>query len=178
MKTSVQWWNEVKADPEKIKDWLKKQWRGEVTATFRIKRLAHQFVDPESREAKILHAIAEQEKTHASWIGDLLRARNIEMVAANLEDAENRYWAQTLPGITSLPTGAAVAAHAEGMRLERIRAIASDEDAPTDIREVFIKILKDEEWHEKAFTELSTPEAMEATEGSHKLGREVLGLVH
>jgi len=176
MKTSVQWWNEVKVDAVKTEDWLKKQWRGEVTAVFRIKRLAHQFVDPESREAKVLHAIAEQEKTHAEWVGDLLKARGINMEAANLEEAENRYWAQTLPGITSLPTGAAVAAHAEGMRLERIRAIASDEDAPADIREVFTKILKDEEWHERAFTELSTPEAMIATEGSHELGRTALGL--
>ena len=75
-----------------------------------------------------------------------------------------------------IATGTAVAAHAEGMRLERIRVIADDESAPVDIRDTFTKILKDEVWHEKAFTNLSTPDALGATMGDYKLGREALGL--
>lgn len=177
MKTSVQWWNEVKADPEKMKEWLLKQWRGEVTASSRILLLASQF-NAEPKARKILETIAEQEVTHAGWIGDILIARGIAVDIFDIDNAEKRYWAKTLPGIDSLETGAAVAAHAEGMRLERIRAIVADEDAPTDIREVFTKILKDEEWHERAFTNLSNEAAMKATEGNHKLGLEVLGLVH
>ena len=62
------------------------------------------------------------------------------------------------------------------MRLERIRVIAQDETAPVDIRETFVKILKDEVWHEKAFTQLSTTEALNSTLGDYKLGREALGL--
>lgn len=177
MKTSVQWWNEIKADPAKLEDWLKKQWRGEVTATFRIRKLAHQFSVGE-KEYRVLDAIAKQEETHAMWIGDLLNSRNINVDLDDIKNAEVRYWAQTLPGIKDFQTGAAVAAHAEGMRLERIRAIAADEDAPADIREVFQKILKDEEWHERAFTELASEEALAETEGNHKLGLEALGLVH
>ena len=30
MKTSQQWWDEVKANPEKTATWLIKQWLGEV----------------------------------------------------------------------------------------------------------------------------------------------------
>lgn len=178
MKTSVQWWNEVKADPNKTADWLTKQWRGEVTASSRIKRLASQFVTEGSYEAKVLNAIAAQEETHAEWISDLLQSRDLICDRSELDRAESRYWAETLPGIKDFHTGTAVAAHAEGMRLERIRAIVADEESPADIRAVFTKILKDEEWHERAFTELSTDSAMEATEGNHKLGLEALGLVH
>lgn len=178
MRTSVQWWNEVKADPARMEDWLIKQWRGEVTATNRIKRLADQFVADDSREAKILNVIADQELTHAGWIGDLLISRGIPIDITEIDRAESRYWAETLPGIKDFQTGTAVAAHAEGMRLERIRAIVADEESPIDIREVFVKILKDEEWHERAFTELSTEAAMDATKDNHNLGLEALGLVH
>ena len=40
------------------------------------------------------------------------------------------------------------------MRLERIRVICDDEDAEEDIRSVFQRILKDEEWHEAAFRKI------------------------
>ena len=176
MKTSTQWWSEVKSNDSKMADWLKKQYRGEVTASYRIRKLSEQYVDKESKEATILAKIAEQEETHAQWVKELLDSRNIAVDATDIEQAESRYWAKTLPGITSFETGTAVAAHAEGMRLERIRAIANDDQSPEDIRDVFTKILKDEIWHESAFTHLSKAEALKATEGDDKLGREALGL--
>jgi rubrerythrin len=176
MKTSQQWWDEVKANPEKTAAWLIKQWRGEVTAAFRIEKLARQYTEVDSREAKILNTIAAQEKQHAEWVKDLLVSRNIEVDETDIVEAEDRYWAQTLPGIKDFATGSAVAAHAEKMRLERIRAISEDVDSPEDIKATFSRILKDEVWHEEAFRKLSTPEAMEATEGDYKLGREALGL--
>jgi rubrerythrin len=176
MKTSQQWWDEVKSDEMKTKAWLRRQWRGEVTASFRIQRLAKQFTDEESQEHKILNAIAHQEEQHASWIKELLDARGIEVDGTDIASAENRYWAETLPGIKDFTTGTAVAAHAEGMRLDRIRVIANDKQAPEDIRDAFTKILKDEVWHEAAFTKLSTPEAMEETRHNHRAGLEALGL--
>lgn len=176
MKTSTQWWAEVKSDDAKIVDWLKKQYRGEITASFRIRKLSEQYVDKTSKEATILEKIAQQEETHAQWVKELLDSRSIAVDASDIKDAESRYWAKTLPGINSFETGAAVASHAEGMRLERIRAIANDEQAPEDIRTVFTKILKDEVWHESAFANLSTVEALKATEGDYKLGRKALGL--
>ena len=176
MKTSKQWWDEIKADDIKIAAWLRKQWRGEVTASMRIKKLAEQYASSDSREFKMLTKIAEQEETHASWVKTLLANRNIPVDETDIIQAEERYWAKTLLGITDLSTGAAVAAHAEGMRLERIRAISEDETAPEDIRDAFTNILKDEIWHEKAFTSLSTPAALEATMGDYRLGREALGL--
>lgn len=173
MQTAASWWESVKSDEAKINEWLIKQYRGEITAADRILRFAGQY-SRNNQEESILEAIAAQEKQHAQWILELLTARGIQPV---VENAENRYWAETLPGITDFETGAAVAAHAEGMRLARIRVISSDEDAPSDIREVFKKILKDEEWHERAFTKLSSPEALEATKSNHEAGLEALGLV-
>lgn len=176
MKTSIQWWNDVKSNDLKIAAWLRKQWRGEVTASMRIRKLADQYANKDSKEFKILEEIASQEDTHASWIRILLADRDISVDDNDIIAAEERYWSITLPGIKDLVTGTAVAAHAEGMRLERICAIAEDESAPNDIREIFIMILKDEIWHEKAFINLSTPDAMAATEGDYRLAREALGL--
>ena len=175
MKTSKQWWDEIKSSEIKTAAWLRKQWRGEVTAAQRINKLAEQHAT-NNRERSVLAQIAGQEETHASWIKTLLSNRNIEVDDTDIVEAEERYWAKTLPGIKDFATGTAVAAHAEGMRLERIRVIADDESAPVDIRDTFTKILKDEVWHEKAFTNLSTPDALGATMGDYKLGREALGL--
>lgn len=174
MKTSKEWWDEVKASPEKTIDWLKKQYVGEKTAALRVTQFAAQFANTERSET-ILNMIAIQEGNHAGWIRALLEARGVDVKAIIHEN--ERYWRETLKGITSLETGAAVATHAEAMRLERIRVIANDEETPADIRAVFQKILPDEEWHEKAFRNLSTPEAIEATRHNHEAGTQALGLV-
>lgn len=171
-KTSEQWWSETKNDDQLLNDWLIKQYRGEVTAAHRIRAFAEQYCN-DKRAIKILHVIAEQEEQHASWVLDLLKARDIEPDVSN---AEERYWKETLPDIESFETGAAVGAHAEAMRLERIRAIAEDSDADTDIRETFQRILKDEVFHERTFRSMAGESAMLATAQSHERGLEVLGL--
>lgn len=175
MKTSQEWWDEVKASPEKLNDWLVKQYRGEVTASHRILRFAEQFATNPS-DIRILKVIADQESQHAEWIFDLLSKRNIEVDPEEINQAEKRYWKETLPSIDSFEKGAAVAAHAEGMRLERIRVIANDPDAPLDIKHTFMMILTDEVFHEKAFTKLSNAEALLATQSQHELGLQALGL--
>lgn len=174
MKTSQEWWNEVKASPEKMIDWLKRQYIGEKTAALRVAQFAAQFANTERSET-ILNMISIQEANHAQWIRDLLEPRGVDVKVIDHEH-NRRYWSKTLKGITSLTSGAAVASHAEAMRLERIRVIASDTYAPADIREVFQKILPDEEWHEKAFRSLSTPQDIEATRSNHEAGMAALGL--
>lgn len=172
MKNSKVWWNEVKTDSVKFNDWLIKQYRGEVTAASRIESFAEKYATS-SRDKKILKVIAGQEKTHANWVLDLLKSRNIK---PDIEHAEDRYWKETLPEIESFETGAAVGAHAEAMRLDRIKAICEDELAPVDVRSVFKKILRDELFHERAFRNMAGVEAMLATENAHNKGKELLGL--
>jgi rubrerythrin len=175
MKTSKQWWDSVKNNENELVSWLIKQWRGEVTAAMRIVRFAEQYAKT-NHQIKVLNAIAAQEEMHADWVKELLVSRNINVDSSQIEQAEQRYWRETLPNIVDFETGSAVAAHAEKMRLERIRVIAADETAPEDIRTTFAKILTDEEWHERAFRELSSIEALESTKNSHQAGMETLGL--
>lgn len=173
MKTSKQWWEEVKADTAKFNEWLAKQFVGEVTAAHRINKLGEQF-SQDKQTMRTLQIISVQEMTHAQWIGELMEARGLEI--PRVRDAENRYWRATMNGIKDFETGAAVAAHAEKMRLERIQVICDDEDSPADVREVFQKILKEEIFHEKAFRGMSSITALEATLGNHELGLTALGL--
>lgn len=172
---SLAWWAEVKQDPAKFHDWLLKQYRGEVTAAERIRELGTKF-NVDAKTMHLLEVIAGQEETHATWIADLLVTRGITIPVVSREEAEGRYWEETLPGITDFNTGAGVAAHAEAMRLTRIEVIHEDEDAPADVREVFGRILKDELFHERAFRKLAGDGAMEATRDKHQLGLEALGL--
>jgi rubrerythrin len=172
-KTAAQWWEAVKASPEKFNEWLAKQYRGEVTAAERILALGRRF-GATPQQLRVLRVIAGQEETHATWIAGLLAARKLPL--PTVEQAGERYWGQAMVGIKDLDTGLAVGAHAEAMRLERIRAICQDPTAPWDVRETFMRILRDEQFHERAFREMATPEAMEATRGAHELGRQALGL--
>lgn len=172
MKNSLEWWQEVKNDSAKLNDWLIRQYRGEVTAADRIEQFAQNFATA-AKDQSTLRAIAFQEKIHAKWVLELLKNRNLSPM---VENAEERYWKETLPEIESFETGAAVGAHAETMRLERIRVIAEDDQAPSDIRKVFQKILKDEEWHAEAFTKMAGIKALEETSAAHLRGKNALGL--
>jgi rubrerythrin len=138
-----------------------------------LTRFGTQARDP--RWVATVEEIARQEETHAAWVGELLRVRGEEpaVIAGKVE----RYWQATVPGIESWESGCAVAAHAEAMRLERIRVIATDPDAPADIREVFARILPQEEFHERAFRAFASDEALTAALEGHIVGAEALGLV-
>jgi len=171
-KSSQKWWAAVKLDPERFNDWLIKQFRGEVTASERIVEFAEKYA-PDDRSRRVLAVIASQERQHADWVLSLLQSRGLE---PSIDGAEKRYWKETLPQITSFNDGCAVGAHAERMRLERIRTIASDESAPEDVRQTFSLILKDELFHEQAFREMAGQDALDATLSCHQCGMEVLGL--
>jgi rubrerythrin len=173
MKTSAQWWEETRVSTEKLADWLKKQYTGEVTAASRIREFASKFCN-DIKSSKILKLIAEQEEQHAEWIKELLLTRGIRV---EIGSAHEKYWKETLPAIESFETGTAIAAHAEKMRLERIKVISEDEMAASDIRETFKRILKDELFHEAAFRNMSTEKALTSTLHNHKDGMNALGLV-
>ena len=110
------WWARTKRDDQALHDWLLDQYRGETTAAERIMALADRFTKPGSHERRVLEKIAAQEKRHAAWVAELLRARKLP-VPAQPDRTRERYWKQTLPTISDLATGAAVGAHAERMRL-------------------------------------------------------------
>lgn len=171
---SEQWWNVIKRDEARFIDWLMKQYHGEITASARILAFAERYTHPDSRMARMLYTIADQEQAHAAWVGELLTARGITPVA--LEKNE-RYWDKTLGAIESFETGAAVAAHAEHMRLERIHVIVADASTPTEVRRVFARILPQEVFHEQAFATMAGEEAMRATLADHQLGRAAIGLI-
>jgi rubrerythrin len=126
------------------------------------------------KQFKTISIIADQERTHAAWVAQLLVNRN--MTPVKLEKVE-RYWDKTLTSVDTFLKGAAVAAHAEEMRLKRIRAICNDNNAAEDIREVFKKILPQEEFHARAFKKMTTQEEYDRTQHAHDLGRLALGLV-
>ncbi len=172
MRTSKEWWQETRSDPAGFRAWLVKQHRGEVTAADRIGRLAESLA-PGDRRRRTLSVIAGQERRHSEWVLALLRARGVE---PDPSGAEERYWREAVPAAPSFEAAAAVGAHAEAMRLERIREIASDESADEDVRSAFGRILRDELFHERAFREMAGPEAMSAAEPAHRAGTESLGL--
>lgn len=172
MKTSAQWWDDVKKSPNLFNDWLVKQYRGEVTAAKRIREVVATF-SPADKVARILEEIAAQEETHAAWVLDLLKNRGI---TPSIAGAENRYWKEVLPAAIDLKTTAAIGAHAEKMRLERINVIVADSQTPSDVQEVFAKIQKQEVWHAAAFEKIAGEVAMKATKYTEEQGRAVLGL--
>lgn len=172
--SSKVWWENIKANPDEMIDWLKDQYHGEITAHDRIMDFVEQFSPENPRHKKTLELIADQEKRHAAWVGDLLSTRGITPAVL---DKEERYWQQTLPQVDSFESAAAVASHAERMRLERIRVIVSDDTADADIRAVFARILPEEEFHERAFRGMAGGEAMQAALEAHLAGRAAIGLI-
>lgn len=174
--SSEQWWAQTRRDPSAFRRWLRDQLRGERTAAGRILLLRDQYArQPRTPAHRLLALIARQEATHARWVEALLVARGWD--ASVDPAAQERYWPEVLSGIDSLEVGAAVAAHAEQMRLERIEVIARDESAPADVRAVFSRILRQERFHARAFAVLAGERALERTRGAHELGRRALGLV-
>ena len=172
-RTSLTWWEHMLATPAAFTSWLQDQYHGEVTAAVRIRTFADKYATSK-RHKSILEVIAGQEGQHAQWIVKLLTARGI---APQVLEKKERYWDETLPGINDFLTGAAVASHAERMRLERIRVICEHRDSPDDVRLVFQKILPQEEFHERAFAQMAGAEALDATKYAHERGLEALGLV-
>ena len=176
MQTSQEWWNSIKNDEQAIIDWLIKQYHGERTAAIRMENmLLDESIYLSPAQCIVLDVISHQEAQHADWIGQLLNNRGVD--AELLTDHEERYWNKTLSGKHSADELFAIAAHAEEMRLERIRVIVKDKDARHDIRQIFGLILCDEEFHARAFKHNTPSENYEAARANHEAGMMALGLV-
>lgn len=176
MKTPQEWWDSVKGDPEKIIAWLKNQYHGEATAATRIRELITVHFEPDSTPYKLSSRIASDEDRHAAWIGALLITRGI---TPKILKKEERYWSAALE---DAPEGdglyvAGIAAHAEEMRLARIKIIMDDDTAPKDIQLIFKEIYHDEVFHAKAFKEISGDNYYDQTTEKHAAGLEALGLI-
>jgi rubrerythrin len=172
MKTTKQWLEQIKADPVKLKQWLERQYIGEYLAAERIADLAHE--QRATRFGRVLENIAIDELTHSKWVGKLLTDRGMTLPEPTIKDT--RYWEPILNNLHTFEEIAGAGHHAETMRLRRIRALAADEEIAQDIRDVFAKILPDEEFHAKAFAAMSTTDAIESTRELHNMGLEMLGL--
>jgi tRNA isopentenyl-2-thiomethyl-A-37 hydroxylase MiaE len=166
LKTSQQWWNETKTSPVKLAHWLQRQAYGEEQAHKRIEALAKKYNN------SVLHNIAKDELKHCLWITRYLQQSGIDFLNIHNE----RYWEQINLEFENLEQVGAVGYHAEAMRLERIKVIAKDKDFIT-LADIFKKIQKDEEYHVKAFKDLTTEEAIEIAAIDHKQGMNSLGLI-
>lgn len=177
MQTSKEWWAATKNDPEALIEWLKKQYYGEVTAGFRIAELFIAKTNTIPDYSKALTRIIGEEFLHALWIKELLIARGVTDFTTC--SGTDRYWKEVLSddSTQSLEELAAIAAHAETMRLQRIEAIVDDHEAPQDIWRVFHNILPMEMGHAHIFRDLTTLEIFQATEENHLKGVNALGLV-
>jgi rubrerythrin len=172
-KTTQSWLTEIKSSPAKLEHWLQRQYVGEALAADRIQKLAI-AMSGQGRRELLLKKIANDESKHCEWIKQLLINRSIPLPEVTIHNT--RYWEPILNHLTSFEEIAGAGHHAEGMRLVRIKALGADPEIDADIREVFLKILPDEEMHTKAFAAMSTAEAIESTRTYHKNGLEALGL--
>lgn len=170
-KTTQEWLAEIKADPEKLTHWLKRQYIGEALAAQRIQSLAE---ETENRFGMVLAKIAHDEARHCAWVAELLTSRGIPLPELTYDGT--RYWKPILENLHTFSEIAGAGHHAETMRLVRIRALAADPEIDQDIRDVFRNILPDEAMHAKAFEVMSNPAAIEKTKTLHEKGMEVLGL--
>ena len=168
---SKAWWDKTKKSDAKITTWLQKQYIGEARAVSRLKIYLDHF-DPQPKFRMVVEKIAGQEGKHADWIEDLLYTR---FAVPDLKH-EDRYWKHTLQGIKSFDDMCGVAWAAESMRLERIKTIVEDKNAPEDIRNTFKKILKDELFHERAFRALSSKTSKKKAIVNHVKGLAAIGL--
>lgn len=175
MKTTKQWLHEVKTVPGKMRDWLERQYVGEALATDRITALAAEYTNSHPARYTVLARIASDEAKHTKWIAELLEHRNIPLPSVSMDGT--RYWEPILSNLHTFDEIAGAGHHAETMRLSRIEALADDTEMDQDIRDIFAKILIDEQFHAAAFAKLSSPAAIEKTRPMHEAGLKLLGLV-
>lgn len=166
-----EWLNKVTSSKEELHHWLERQYIGEMTAAQRIGQLVQ---EAPVKFKPVLAKIAADELQHAMWVWELLAIRDIK--APVIEHAEDRYWKPILSELDTFEKTAAAGHHAEGMRLVRIRALADSDKVDEDIRDVFRRILPDEEFHEKAFGAMSDEDNIKFMREKHEAGLDMLGL--
>ena len=173
MKTPEMWLEEILASPEKLDNWLARQYVGEKLAAERITELSMSKDLSEAAQIDIL-SVALDERTHAAYIKALLQHRGLPIPDVSME--KDRYWKEVLPNALTLDQKLAAGHHAETMRLHRIRLLASDKRVPGSIPQVFRTILADEERHAEIFAKHASVEAIAEMAEHHEAGLSALGL--
>lgn len=175
MRTSKEWWAEIKSDPEQLVEWLRRQYVGEIAAVNLLSEVLLRFGGQANmQEWENVHRVMLQEATHARWMRQVCEGRSIKLGAD--ESAERRYWKEVLPHVSNFREAMDAAFHAEHMRLERIRLVAAETDpAFADLAKTFARILPHEEWHEEIFGEMRQAGAGSVTR-YHENGLQALNL--
>lgn len=173
LRTSVEWWDELLIDYDKMISWLQNQYLCEFEAGERILSVFGEF-DLNEEDSALIKKVAQEENDHARWIGDLLDARKVPV---NLVKKPGRYWEETQSTLETVEDAAAVGYLAENMRLERILAISECDRSPHDIKLVMKRIYVQEVSHTQVFEGLTNKEAVENHIENHNKGRNALGLV-
>lgn len=172
---SKKWWVECLKNKEKLERWLVSLYNNEKDAEERFKQFANDFCSPGTNEHSLFMLMAEQEREHADLVEKVLKNRGLEVYIKSSKDG--RYWRHTLPCALDMKTSAAVGAYAEGLSLMRMKEIIKDENTPTDIKEMFIAIEKDETFHAKELTKIATNYGMKNVRECHDKGLEELGIL-
>lgn len=177
MRTTQQWWEGIKSDPQALEAWLVRQYVGEMAAVNLLSEvLIKHGGETTETEWNDVFKVMLQEAKHARWVKNLLAGRGIP-IPTGLE-ATRKYWEEVVPEVECLDDAAHAAHNAESMRLHRIRAIANETDPQfSDLQDVFKKILPDEEWHEQVFSDLCRTENNSKMDSAHGKGLRALSLV-
>lgn len=177
MKTSKEWVDEVAVDNDKFVKWLKRQFIGETLAAKRIEELsiAEGLTDEQRMH---LMQISADEYLHAVWISRLLSLFGIpEPTNDEVNYEQDRYWNEVKIETLSLDELFAAGAHAETMRLDRIRAIVECSEMHPEVRKTFAAIQPMEEYHAATFRKFTTDEAFNKTFENHERGMMALNLI-
>ena len=176
------WWDKIKNNPVLLNEWLIDQYRGEKGAYERMTEILNSDLQMTRKQKNVLSVIAKEELTHSKWIKELLDSRVTKEELDTLTNVfiEERYWNQTLPTFydKTIEQLFAIGAHAEEMRLHRIKTIVHDRPViHQDIKKVFEKILQDELIHAKIFKAMTTDKDYKEATANHINGLNALNLV-
>lgn len=181
LETSKQWWDRIKNDKGLFFNWITKQVAGEFAAVKRISEIVEEHTDPDTVARFLLTKIVSDENKHGEWMLKIAASYGVD--TSIIIEESKRYWDKVEPlakELNDFQYSCAVAAHAEEMRLERIKAIAEDDvfgQSNPLIQKIFKDILVDETFHASAFALLAGETALVEALDNHLEGMEALGLV-
>lgn len=177
MRTTQEWWEEVKSSSSLLEEWLVRQYVGEMAAVNLLSNVLIRFGgDMTDTEWQDVYKVMMQEAKHARWVKHLLGDRGINIPTGL--DATRKYWEEVIPAVETLDDAAHAAHNAEHMRLERISIIAKETDPDfKDLQNVFSMILPDEQWHEEVFRKLRRIDFNSKMNTAHESGLRALSLV-
>jgi rubrerythrin len=168
------WWRDLLQDEVQLMRWLNRLYHNEKEADQRFVNFAAKFCQQDEESRKVFMVIANQEAAHARLVQSVMLNRG--WTTWSEPAGPERYWNTTRHLADDIKTAAAVGAYAEVTSLNRLRVLATDEQTPADLKEMFAAILPDEEYHAKALADLAGPDKMALVRPYHEAGLRNLGL--